>query len=98
MLRPANELGAAKDRDKLAWSRIEPQIFGAGTARFCRTRPNTVNQLHLLHRRMSPVSSARGSQLKRVREHSGGAQEVLECRCGVGKLHDKAARHSWMRR
>ena len=69
----ANERGAAKNRDRLAWSRIEPQNFGAGTARFCRTRPKTVSQLHFSHGRMSPVSSVRGLQVECVREHSGGA-------------------------
>jgi hypothetical protein len=59
MLALANEPGAAKDREALVWSRIEPQNFGAGTARFCRTRPKMVNQLHFSHPRMSKRQVAR---------------------------------------
>jgi hypothetical protein len=91
MLALTNEPGAAKDREGLVWSRIKPLKFGAGTARFCRAKPKRVNQLHFLHGSMSPVSRSRGSRVERVREHSGGAQQMLRWRCGAAKLHHKAA-------
>jgi hypothetical protein len=43
-------------------------------------------------------SGARGLQVERVREHSGGGQEVLACPCGVRKLQHKTTHHSCVRR
>jgi hypothetical protein len=98
MLTLANEPGAANDRDELAWSRIKPQNFGAGTARFCRTRPKAVRQLHIFA--SSNVASVkRPRDARRVWSRAlWRAQDVLGCPCGVDKLHQKTVHHIWVRR
>lgn len=99
MLTLANERGAAKNREKSVWSRIEPLNFGAGTARFCRTRPNTVNQLHFSYIvECRQCQAPADCKLSAFESALGKHRRCWRTHVGMGKLHYKLADHSCVRR